>query len=156
MNSRGTRAKFLLVICRLKSLDTCTSNLSVILMSSGALSCCADACVASARNNPADARTTRRCRLPFIGSPFCMYGPRSGGPALRGHVQYSLHALSMARGGTEERIIAAGGRGEPPHDHPPPVAPPCARQPPPGLPPKGGLLCFGRPFRPPPLPRCAH
>src|ERR1044071_9253364 len=43
-------------------------------------------------------------------------------PLLRGHVQYSLHALSMARGGTEERIIAAAGCGEPGHDHPALVA----------------------------------
>src|ERR1051326_7759463 len=47
-NKNFTRVKFLLVICRLKSLDTCTSSFSAVFTSSGDFNCCcADAAAAS-------------------------------------------------------------------------------------------------------------
>src|SRR5437870_4737153 len=101
MYSCGTRAKFLLVICRLKSLDTCTSSLSAVLTSSGDFNCCAEAGTARVRRSPTDAIAASVSVMRFISSPFCIR-----------YAQYAVHAFPVSGSRAEEWIVARRRRRE--------------------------------------------
>src|SRR5437870_2324344 len=100
MYSCGTRAKFLFVICRLKSLDTWTRSLSAVFTSSGDFSWASrtDGRRKRLARVPLTARTATIFLVPFIFIPFCV-------ERLRCHMQYPIHVYGMARSGTEKRIV---------------------------------------------------
>src|SRR5207249_516481 len=99
MNSCGTRAKFLLVICRLKSLETWTRSRSAVFTSSGDFNWAATRGAASASTNMIDAAAATIFFVPFI---FHLFVCRT----LECHMQNPVHLYGMAGSGTEKRIIA--------------------------------------------------
>src|SRR5438046_5549254 len=107
MYSCGTRAKFLFVICRLKSLDTWTKSLSAVFTSSGDFSWAAKIGTASASTNVINARMARIFFVLFIvHTSLCVV------ERLLRHMQYPVHVYGMAGSGTEKWIVAGRGRDE--------------------------------------------
>src|ERR1051326_2881403 len=109
MNSCGTRAKFLLVICRLKSLDTWTSSLSAVFTSSGDLKDWAAIVGAvNASTSPMDARAAKIFFVLFIFIPSMVLRL----PSLRRYMQNPVHIFGMAWSGAEKRVVPGCRRDE--------------------------------------------
>src|ERR1051325_7548226 len=109
MNSCGTRVKFLFVICRLKSFDTCTSSLSAVFTSSGDFNCCcAEAGAASVRT---DATAATVYAMRFISRVLSNHQSPITDHTSR-HVQNAVHAFPVSGSRAEEWVVTGRRRRE--------------------------------------------